>query len=66
MKVTKFIDNERLRIWWYSKSVGWHIHRKSLKPLGFIFFVGHIRLSVTLFKPKMILFNPYTLQRIGP
>jgi hypothetical protein len=60
----KIINNERLRIWVYPKSQGWYIARKAWKPLGYIAWLGRVRLSVTIIKPKMILFNPYTLKHI--
>ena len=64
MKITKLINHNRLRIWWYSQAQGWNISKKCFKPLGFIAWLGHIRFSCTIIKPKMILFNPYTLERI--
>lgn len=60
----KLINHERLRVWVYPKTQGWAVYRKIFKPLGFIAWLGRLRISVTIIKPKMILFNPYTLQRI--
>jgi len=49
--LTKLINNSRLRVWLYHKQHNiYGIHRKSLKKLGWIFFLGRLRISTTIIK----------------
>jgi hypothetical protein len=63
-RMKKIVNNYHLRIWVYPHPIGWAICKKIFRRLGFIFYLGRIRISITLIGPRYILFNPFTLEKI--